>query len=36
MSDNAGVNDTALRNPNELLQEEGFQGFDIDERRLCC
>jgi hypothetical protein len=34
MSDNAGNNDTALRNPNELLQKEGYQGFDIDERRL--
>jgi hypothetical protein len=36
MTDNAGNNDTALRNPNELLQEEGGQGFDIDERRLRC
>ena len=34
MSDNAGNNDIALRNLNELLQEEGGQGFDIDERRL--
>ena len=36
MSDNAENNDTALCNLNELLQKEGGQGFDIDERRLRC
>lgn len=36
MTDNVGNNDTALEGLNELLQEEGGDGFDVEARRLRC
>lgn len=36
MTDNAGNNDTALEGLNELLREDGGDGFDVEGRRLRC
>jgi hypothetical protein len=36
MTDNVGSNNTALRALDEILQEEGFEGFNPEERRLRC
>ena len=33
--DNASNNDTAMKYLNRRIQEDGGEGFDVGERRLC-